>query len=80
MLVKQEDIIKEIWENVEAEEIGERKFVIKHTYKYRHDVSEVFPPWKLRTSQNISFVVAVLYWHFVECVWLIMIFIIWGSG
>ena len=43
---KESALIKEIWENVEAEEIGDRKFVIKHTYKYRHDVSEVFPPWK----------------------------------
>ena len=31
---------------MEAEEVGDGKFVIKHTYKYRHDVSEVFPPWK----------------------------------
>ena len=39
-------LIKEIWNNVEAEDVGDGKFVIKHTYKYRHDVSEVFPPWK----------------------------------
>ena len=43
---KSSAVINEIWENVEAEEADDGKYVIKHTYKYRHDVSEVFPPWR----------------------------------
>ena len=43
---KESTLIKEIWENVTAEEISDGKYVIKHKYKYRHDVSKVFPPWK----------------------------------
>ena len=30
---KESALIKEIWENVEAEEAGDGKYVIKHTYK-----------------------------------------------
>ena len=43
---KESALIKEIWNNVEAKDMGDDKFVIKHSYKYRHDVFEVFPPWR----------------------------------
>ena len=43
---KESTLIREIWENVNAEEKPDGKYVIKHTYVHRHDVADTFPPWK----------------------------------
>ena len=58
---KESTLIKEIWENVNAEETSDGKFVIKHTYVYRHDVSEVFPPWKSNIIEARKLAKKVIY-------------------
>ena len=43
---RESTLIKEIWDNVNAEEGPDGRYVIKHTYVHRHDVAETFPPWR----------------------------------
>ena len=43
---KETTLIKEVWDNVNAEEGPDGRYVIKHAYVHRHNVAETFPPWR----------------------------------
>ena len=43
---RENELIKNIWENIKAEPGPDRKQVIQHSYVHRHDVGSTFPPWR----------------------------------